>query len=313
MQRPAVSKRLRALAALALTVLAGWLVVRGVDARGVWSALRRAPPLHAAAVGAVALAAQVARAQRWQWLLADAGAPALPLRDLVLVRSGTQGAALALPLKSGEVARAVCLARLGVPMATTMGTVVAEKVLVLAASAVLALAAWALQPGPASLAGLAGGALAVAAFLAAPTGAAHRLAVRAASRALGAEAAGRLLALMATPPRRRAALLAHSVALRAAELAMLVASLDAVGARLEPRATLLAGSLVGLSSLLPFTVAGLGVREGTLVALFAGAAPDEALLAAGLLFFALSQVLPAAAGLPLAWPLWRRMERAGAA
>lgn len=121
-----MSRRLIFLAAsIIVSLIFLWLALRGVPLSEVWDGIRQADPLWIAlSFGGMALSA-ITRAIRWRGLIADRA----PLVGVLHTYNIAMLLNL-LPLRAGEVARAVVLStRFGVPLFTAATSVVVERLL----------------------------------------------------------------------------------------------------------------------------------------------------------------------------------------
>ncbi|MFT3770377.1 MAG: lysylphosphatidylglycerol synthase domain-containing protein [Minicystis sp.] len=302
-------RALRLVIWIGLSASACAALARYVDLRGVVAALRRAPIFpHVVALGLGVTASTLARAHRWKLLLDDTGSR-ISFADAARVRMGTAPLALVLPLKIGDGARCAALRGLGVPVATTLGTLLAEKLLVLAAAAALVLVAAPLASSTLPLVAPAA-AIFIGSLLPFFPGPWHGLARRLGARLGAPRFVDRLLAFGAVPLRRTLVLLAYSIALRVADVVLLGVALAAVGVMPPATAILQAGAFSGFVSLVPLTVGNVGPREGVLIAALAAHAPADALLAASVIATAALHFLPALLGIPLLPSLWRLEAKA---
>jgi hypothetical protein len=133
--------RSRARSILILAVTAGLLAFffRDVDFAGVWAETLRANPWQLIVAVAFTLLTYVLRAWRWQYLLAPIG----PTRFATAFRTTVIGFAASafLPARAGEVIRPYLLARReGLKPTATFATIILERLLDLAAAAVVGLA-----------------------------------------------------------------------------------------------------------------------------------------------------------------------------
>jgi glycosyltransferase 2 family protein len=147
--------------AIAVTVVFGWLAIRGVDLGEVWRSLREAEPAWLAASLAVLAVAIFVRAIRWRALFLPETRPGVgPATAATLVGLAVNSV---LPMRAGEAARVIALGRTGSSRVESFATIVLERtldvffllLLVIVAAPVLPEVAWI------------GGAVALAAVLAA--------------------------------------------------------------------------------------------------------------------------------------------------
>lgn len=113
--------------AVAVTVLFGWLAIRGVDLGEVRRSLRESEPLWLGASLAVLALAIFVRAVRWRALFEPATRPRLgPVSAATLVGLAVNSV---LPLRAGEAARVIALGRSGSSRSETFATIALERVL----------------------------------------------------------------------------------------------------------------------------------------------------------------------------------------
>ncbi len=143
------------LVGLAISAVAAWLAIRGVDLDATLATIRSADPAPLAATLAVIAVQLVIRSWRWQALLPSTSADEGP-RERVRIRRivpvalvGYLGNAV-LPARLGEPLRSVVLARRErLPIASVFGSAVLERVLdtfVLAALGLVAAVAIGVEP-----------------------------------------------------------------------------------------------------------------------------------------------------------------------
>ncbi|MBX3730078.1 MAG: flippase-like domain-containing protein [Candidatus Sumerlaeia bacterium] len=299
-----LAKRLIAVAVSA--VLFG-ILLWSVDRAALAEVLARAR-LGWFALGMVFFVPQVlAIGHRWQLI-------ARPVARLDWREAGRQVLAsnclnLVLPSKLGDLAKGVFLYRQGrCALADGMQVVVFEKLLDVAALCVWMVVGWVLMPrgdGWVVVALAGGGAVVVLVYAVyfLPGGAGRLLALMPAGLRKGK--LGRALAAAPAVARlvhadggRRTRILAWSFAIWLLHLLQIACFFRAVGVEASLVAVLALMPVAIFAGLMPLTIAGIGVRDWAIVALFAGAGnPREVLVAAGLLV-SLRYVVPAAGGLP---------------
>lgn len=137
---------LRWLVGLAVAVLSVWLLVRELDWPGVWNALLAADYRWAAAGVAAIVATFFTRALRWRALLWQTTLPMRPAISAILVG---QVVNLALPMRSGDVVRALWVSSDGETSAVeALGSIAVEKMWDLLALLACGLALLVLMPLP---------------------------------------------------------------------------------------------------------------------------------------------------------------------
>jgi hypothetical protein len=148
-------------AGLALSAVCLYLALRQVDPAQAAQVLGRARPLWVAATVAALLAQGALRGWRWRLLLGPAAAVGLaPALRAYFIGAFAN---MILPLRAGDLVRAVALGRLApAPASAGLASVVVERLLDLFSVAILAAAVLALLPLPAWLEAAAWGALAAA-------------------------------------------------------------------------------------------------------------------------------------------------------
>lgn len=113
--------------AIAVTIVFGWLAVRGVDLGEVWRSLREANVGWLALSLAVLALAIFVRALRWRALfLAETRPGVRPVTAATLIGLAVNSV---LPLRAGEAARVIALGRTGSSRVETLATVVLERAL----------------------------------------------------------------------------------------------------------------------------------------------------------------------------------------
>ncbi len=147
--------------AIAVTVVFGWLAIRGVDLGEVWRSLREAKLRWLALSLAVLGLAIFVRAIRWRALFLPATRPGIgPATAATLVGLAVNSV---LPMRAGEAARVIALGRTGTSRVETFATIVLERVLDVFFLLLLVIVAAPLLPEVSWI----GGAVALAAVLAA--------------------------------------------------------------------------------------------------------------------------------------------------
>ena len=281
---------------LSLLGAVSYLVVARGGLADVRASLSRLSPADLGLASLVPLAAVAASVRRWQLLLAHEGLR-LPFRRLLasFLRGRFVGAFT--PSTAGlDLYRLVDVGRRTGDRAASGRAILLEKLLGLVALALVTLAL--LPVGLARFFGTGGllGALGLGAVAA--TGLAllgrpallramaARLPRRLRSRAHG------LVDLLSTrrlPRGDLARALGFGVASHLATAAVFVATGRALGVAVDPMSLLVVGNAIVLATLLPISVGGIGVREGTAVALLAavGVGPAQAALVALLGYLAM--------------------------
>jgi uncharacterized protein (TIRG00374 family) len=113
--------------AIAVTVVFGWLAVRGVDLDEVWRSLREANLGWLAASLAVLAIAIFVRAVRWRALFVPETRPGIgPATAATLVGLAVNSV---LPMRAGEAARVIALGRTGSSRVETFATIALERTL----------------------------------------------------------------------------------------------------------------------------------------------------------------------------------------
>ena len=262
---------------IAVTAAMLALILRGIHVESVWAALAHASPALVAASLVLQLASNVVTAWQWQIVMRNlrfGGSSAFYLASLFKSAFFNQ----AMPALGGDALRVVDVARRGFRKRDAAFGVFLDRVIAFASLTLLALAAlavdWSLLPLPV---------------------------MRTLAIVMGASLAGSLVLLcvgMLPSPRSRAflarllhhagertrrAVSAHRVALVLSSLlahALSILSFYALGRALElPFGPVAYGVIIPpaiVLSGLPVSIAGWGVREGTLVALFGLAGADGA-------------------------------------
>ena len=112
---------------IAVTVLFGWLAIRGVDLDEVWRSLREANLAWLALSLVVLMLAIFLRAVRWRALFVPETRPhVVPATAATLVGLAVNSV---LPLRAGEAARIVAFGRIGISRVETFATIAVERVL----------------------------------------------------------------------------------------------------------------------------------------------------------------------------------------
>lgn len=272
--RLARSKLLRAAITVALLVV----VFRSLDLETALDRVREGNPLDGLlAVACVVLALSVG-AWRWDRLLRVADIP-LPAREVARIYAVTSFANAFLPTSvGGDVARPLMVARSGPRLTRAITTVVLERLAALVALVALALVGWALEPSDVSptaatfigacTAGLVGG---TAALLLWPQlfGRLARFALPEQLTAHIADAGAVVHALRARPM-VTVTVGIQSVAFQALVTMQLVLIARMIGAPLSFGLAAVALALVTLATLIPISIGGFGVREGSYAVILAG-------------------------------------------
>ncbi len=146
--------------AIAVTVVFGWLAIRGVDLDEVWRSLREAELGWLGASLVVLAVAIFVRAIRWRALFLPATRPGVgPATAATLVGLAVNSV---VPMRAGEAARVIALGRTGSSRVETFATIVLELVLDVFFLLLLVILAAPVLPDVAWI----GGAVALAAVLA---------------------------------------------------------------------------------------------------------------------------------------------------
>lgn len=282
-----------------------------VDARAAMAALAGADAWWFAAAMAMFVPILWAAGERWRLV----ARPLAPISSKEAVRQVLAASSLnlVLPSKLGDLAKGFFLQRRRrCTVDQGVHVVVFEKCLDLAALCALALAGWILMPrfepwalllAAAAAAGLAAVVLGYGTRLGPAV--VRRFAPEWKPRGRAAERVRRFLAegpatmrLVRARGRRLAAMAAWSLGIWMLHLAQIAFFLCAVDAGASFGQVAAWAPLAVLAGLAPVTIAGVGVRDWAIVALFAAAGADPAALAAGGLLVSLRYVVPAAAGQP---------------
>ena len=304
---PARRGGLRVGVSVVVTVVLGALVVHQVGARQLGEALAGASWPWLAAVIGISLVIHVGIAGAKWWYVLGALGPTIPLREAIWLRLAEGPVRFLLPLKSGEITKAVYLRRAReIPFEVGLASVLVDKatnILVVLAVAVAGLAWMPLGLGPV---GLAIGLLAAPFVLSSTLQEACRPLARRAPGRLGRFADDLLGALVGMGGREKVAILALAGILLGAQMLNCAACLAAVGVR-PPAAALAFGvPLVVLIANVPVTISGIGLRELGFLYVFAAWGAGERLVAAGLLLSTFGPVLVALVGVPFVGGLVER-------
>lgn len=285
---------------LTLALSAGlitWLL-SATDPQAVWDAAREADPglLALAAVASVTVNALFA-ADRWRVILDRLGVH-LSLSRIIRIEMGCSPIKVFLPLKSGELLKAYTVARLGgVHFERIVGSKVMDKYLILLGlAAVLAGGAALAGQWPVAAVGAAAF-LALLLFLSPASQRPLRFLARAVHPRLELLVRRLLSAFEELPAATILYLIAHSLVYNLLIVGYLALCFLAVGVR-APAGTMAANLvLLQIAGLFPASFAGLGVREGAALVLFAGYGTPAALLAGGLCATVVDQFLFPVVGL----------------
>lgn len=216
---------------------------------------------------------------RWRLLLAAAGIPLSAARCIRVYAVSTFSSTFLPTSVGGDVARALLVARRGRPLARAATTVVVDRAAALVGLVALAWLAFALNrrsvpTGATTFLGLVTLAIGVAGTVAAAAlfrgaGAFGRL-VPTRLRAV-TEELWSLLGVYARSPRLMLAVVTSSVVFQALVALQIVMLANAINVDLPFATAAVALALVTVVTLIPVSIGGFGVREGTYVVLLGGA------------------------------------------
>ena len=148
---------------IAVTVVFGWLAIRGVDLGEVWRSLQEASLAWLAASLAVLVLAVFVRALRWRALFLPRTRPdVVPVTAATLVGLAVNAV---LPLRAGEAARIVALGRTGTSRVEAFATIALERVLDVFCLVLLVIACAPVLPEVRWIGGVVALAVALAVFL----------------------------------------------------------------------------------------------------------------------------------------------------
>jgi len=222
----------------------------------------------------------------WRCILNRMGCPITYWSTLV-IRAGCAPFKFLMPLKSGEISKAIALKRIeGFPLAKGLGSVIFHRFLLVCSVGLLFMLGL-IWNHPETLPGLLAAGLALGAagyFLSRRPFFQKKL-------QLGALLSGFELGIGT-----RIALLGYCFLYMAAEVASSYILLLSAGVRAPVGLILLLVPVVILISHIPVAVGGIGTREAAIMVLFSGYAPAGSLLSAGLLISLVEYVLPVVIG-----------------
>lgn len=277
-----------------------WLVLSKLDWDTIGDRISSGNPGYGLLAILCIVAALAIGGLRWDALL-RAGQVELPPREIFRIYAVTSFANAFLPTSvGGDVARPLMVSRRGPRLVRAIATVLIERLAALVALIVLAWIGTALEPAVVStgaltaLAVVSGGMVAAAALVALRPSLPRTLAKAAIparfSAHLGEAAA--VFSATARSPRTLGLVLIQSVAFQALVTIQLVLIGRMIGVTLSFGLAAVALALVTLATLLPISIGGFGVREGSYVVILGGGGIDHtdavliSLLTVVVLFFA---------------------------
>lgn len=292
----------------AMTVALLLIVFLQVDLDLIGEKIRTGDPVYGAAAVLAVAAALVFGALRWGVLLAVADV-AVRRRDQARIYAVTAFANAFLPTSvGGDIARPLMVSRRGPMLARTITTVLEERIAALVALLMLAWIGVAVQPETISdgavgaLAVASGALLAGLLVLLVRPSLLTRLGARLLPERLHGhlgEAAGAARGLLRSP-RALLGVLVLSLAFQVLVTVELVLLARMIDVELGFGLAAAAQALTQLATLLPISIGGFGVREGSYVAVFAGgsiAATDAVLISLLTVFALFLATLPGALAL----------------